>query len=128
DACARLGGPLGLSAEETAWGVREIALAGMAKAVRSRLGERGLDPRDHALLSYGGCGALFTPDIALSLGARRVLVPELASGLSAFGAATTDVRRERLRPGLAPRPVASVVIEKVMAEPRAEDAPGLRAE
>ena len=60
DACARLGGPLGLSAEETAWGLREIALAGMAKAVRSRLGERGLDPRDHALLSYGGCGALFT--------------------------------------------------------------------
>ena len=60
----RLGRPLGLDAEETAWGIRELALAGMIKAVRSRLAALGLDPRQHAILSYGGGGSLFTPDIA----------------------------------------------------------------
>ncbi|MGE0387663.1 MAG: hydantoinase/oxoprolinase family protein [Gammaproteobacteria bacterium] len=107
-ACARMGEPLGLDAAGMAWGIREIALAGMVKAVRSRLGERGLDARSYALLSYGGSGSLFTGDIALATGACRVLVPELASVLSAFGAATTDVRRERMRAVLAPADAATV--------------------
>ncbi len=49
-------------------------------------------PRNHALVSYGGCGGLFAADIARAIGATRVVVPELASVLSAFGAATADVR------------------------------------
>ena len=97
EACARVGEPLALDAREAAWGIRQLALAGMVKAVRSRLAARGLDPRTHALFSYGGCGALFTPSIAAALGSPRVLIPELASVLSAFGAATADVRRERLK-------------------------------
>jgi N-methylhydantoinase A len=106
-ACGRLGGAVGLDAEDTAWGIREIALAGMARAVRSRLAVRGLDPRAHAVISYGGCGALFTPDIAAAIGAGTVLVPELAAVLSAFGAATADVRRERVASlrGVMPVPV-----------------------
>ena len=120
DACARLGESLGLDAEQTAWGIRQLALAGMVKAVRARLADRGLDPRDHALLSYGGSGSLFTPEIALAIGSPRVLVPELASVLSAFGAATTDVRRERLRSVLALMPVDTVVVEKLMGEMRTE--------
>ena len=119
-ACAGLGEPLGLDAEETAWGIRRLALAGMVKAVRARLADRGLDPRDHALLSYGGSGSLFTPEIATSIGSPQVLVPELASVLSAFGAATTDVRRERLRSVLAPMPVDTVLVEKLTEELRAE--------
>jgi len=118
-ACARLGAQVGLDAEDTAWGLREIALSGMARAVRSRLAARGLDPRSHAILSYGGCGALFTPDIARSIGAHRVLVPELAAVLSAFGAATADVRRERVASvrGLMPVPTESIVkaLEQVEA-------------
>ncbi len=96
DACAALGAPIGLGAEETAWGIREIALAGMVRATRARIGALGLDPRDQALCSFGGSGALLTPDLALAVGAPRVLVPELASVLSAFGAAATDIRRERI--------------------------------
>jgi N-methylhydantoinase A len=119
-ACARLGEPLGLDADETAWGMRELALAGMVKAVRSRLVDRGLDPREHSLISYGGSGSLFTPDIAAAIGARRVLVPELASVLSAFGAATTDIRRERLRSVLAPMPVDTRLVDKLMDELRTE--------
>jgi N-methylhydantoinase A len=119
-ACARLGEPLGLDAEQAAWGIRQLALAGMVKAVRARLADRGLDPRDHALLSYGGSGSLFTPEIARAIGSPRVLVPELASVLSAFGAATTDVRRERLRSVLAPMPVDTALVEKLMGEMRTE--------
>jgi N-methylhydantoinase A len=90
----------------------------MVKAVRSRLAERGLDPRTNALLSFGGCGGLFTPSIAEAIGAPRVLVPELASVLSAFGAATADVRRERLKAVVAPMPVDPAVVEHAAAELR----------
>jgi N-methylhydantoinase A len=88
----------------------------MVKAVRSRLADRGLDPRHNALLSYGGSGSLFTPDIARAIGSPRVVIPELASVLSAFGAATADVRRERLRSVLAPMPVDPMLIRKLMDE------------
>jgi len=117
-ACQRLGAGLGLDAHETAWGIRELALAGMVKAVRSRLAGRGLDPRANAVLSFGGCGGLFTASIAQAIGAPRVLVPELASVLSAFGAATADVRRERLRAVVAPMPVDPSVLETAAHELR----------
>jgi N-methylhydantoinase A len=115
-ACARLGAPLGLDADNTAWGIRALALAGMVKATRARIAAFGLDPRDHALLSFGGSGSLFTPEIAHAIGAPRVMVPELASVLSAFGAATADVRRERLRSVLATVPVDPTVVEKLAEE------------
>jgi N-methylhydantoinase A len=116
EACARLGAQLDLSPEETAWGIRELALTGMIKAVRGRLASLGLDPRQYAILSYGGGGSLFTPEIARAIGAPRVLIPELASVLSAFGAATTDVRRERLRSVTSPMPVDPALMQRLMAE------------
>ncbi len=88
----------------------------MIKATRARTGALGLDPREHALLSFGGSGALFTPDIAAAIGAPTVLVPELASVLSAFGAATTDIRRERLRAVLMKVPGDPSLIEKLITE------------
>jgi N-methylhydantoinase A len=115
-ACARLGTTLDLGAEETAWGIRELALTGMVKAVRGRLASLGLDPRQYAILSYGGGGSLFTPEIARAIGAPRVLIPELASVLSAFGAATTDVRRERLRSVTSPMPVDPALMQRLMSE------------
>jgi N-methylhydantoinase A len=95
--CATLGEKLGFDAVETAWGIREIALAEMVKAARARLALNALSAKDFSLVSYGGCGSLFAVDIAANLGAPRVLVSELASVLSAFGAATSEVRRERVR-------------------------------
>ncbi len=92
----------------------------MIKAVRGRLASLGLDPRQYAILSYGGGGSLFTPEIARAIGAPRVLIPELASVLSAFGAATTDVRRERLRSVTSPMPVDPALMQRLMAELEAE--------
>ncbi|MEU1984458.1 hydantoinase/oxoprolinase family protein [Nocardia sp. NPDC019395] len=95
--CATLGEKLGLSAEETAWGIREIALAEMTKATRLHAGSTGLDPRDLSLISYGGSGGLFTGSIAAITNIPRVIVPPAASVLSAFGAASADVRRQRIK-------------------------------
>ncbi len=115
-ACTDLGAALGMDAETVAWGIRQIALADMIKATRGRTGALGLDLREQPLMSFGGSGSLFTADIALAVGAPRVLVPELASVLSAFGAATTDVRRERIRSLMLPFPLASAAIDAVTAE------------
>jgi len=104
-ACAAVGAPLGLDAEAAAWGIREIALAEMTKAVRTRLALRGLDPREHALVSFGGCASLFTAEIAKAVSAPLVIVPAAASVLSALGAATMGMRRERVRSLLRPLPV-----------------------
>jgi N-methylhydantoinase A len=115
-ACARVGAPLGLDAEAAAWGIREIALAEMTKAVRTRLAMRGLDPREHALVSYGGCASLFTADIAKALSAPRVIVPPAASVLSALGAATMGMRRERVRSVLKVMPVEPDLLAGIGAE------------
>jgi N-methylhydantoinase A len=95
EACAWLGSGVGLESVEAAWGIREVALAAMARAVRSRIAGRGLVASELSLLAYGGCGGLFAADIAAQVGARRSVVPELASVLSAFGAATAPLHRER---------------------------------
>jgi N-methylhydantoinase A len=115
-ACASLGVRLGLDAEAAAWGIREIALAEMTKAVRTRLAMRGLDPRQHPLVSYGGCASLFTADIAQALSATMVIIPHVASVLSAQGAATSDVRRERVRTVLAEMPFDVSELEKLGEE------------
>ena len=95
--CSTLGASLGLSAEATAWGIREIALAEMTKATRLHAGASGLDPRTLTLISYGGSGGLFTASIAAEANIPRVVVPPAASVLSAFGAASADVRRQRIK-------------------------------
>ena len=119
-ACERVGARVGLDIQETAWGIRHLALEGMSKAVRSLLNARGLDPRHHRLISYGGCGSLFTPDIARGIGSPGVLVPEQASVFSAFGAATADIQRERVHSLALAMPVDAdalqAIAEKLAAE------------
>jgi len=116
EACARVGEALRLDAEEAAWGIREIALAEMVKAVRARLASGGLDPRELAIVSFGGCGQLFTPVIAQAVGIPTVLVPSAASVLSAFGAASADVQHERTCAIDQVFPVDASHIAKVMSE------------
>lgn len=118
-ACVGLGEALEMDAETTAWGIRTLALADMVKATRGRTGMLGLDLRELAMISFGGSGSLFTPDIAMAVGAPKVLVPELASVLSAFGAATTDIRRERIRSVLSSFPLDPGQIEETLVELRA---------
>ena len=74
----------------------------MALAVRSITTERGLDPRDYALVAYGGGGPLHAVAIARELGIPRVIIPPAPSTFSAWGMLATDLRHDLVRTVLEP--------------------------
>ena len=116
EACERLGRELGLSVDEVAWGIREIALARMTKAVRNRLATRGLAASDLALVAFGGCGPLVGAEIAERVGTRRCVTPALASVFSAYGAATSPLRRQRSASVVRPMPIADRELQALCEE------------
>ncbi len=75
-------------------GVLRVANANMERAIRLVSVERGFDPRDFALVAFGGCGGLHACEIARELGIRTVLVPEYAGALSALGMLQADRVRD----------------------------------
>jgi N-methylhydantoinase A len=81
-------------AQGAALGVIQVANAHMERALRVISVERGYDPRDFVLVSFGGAGGLHACDLARGLGIRRVLIPPGASTLSAFGMLTADVVKD----------------------------------
>ncbi len=87
---ARLGARLNMTAEETALGVISIVNATMSKAIRAVTLERGRDPRDFTLCSFGGASGLHCCALAAELGIATILVPNRAGILSAQGMALTD--------------------------------------
>lgn len=97
DAVSELGGRAGLGPHTTALGIVEIVNAHMERAIRVISVERGYDPRDFALLSFGGAGGLHAVDLARRSGIKHVLVPPLASTLSAFGMLAVDVVKDYSR-------------------------------
>src|SRR5262245_26641108 len=97
-----LGEPLGLARDTAAAGVVRLADVKMALAVRSITTERGLDPRDYALVAYGGGGPLHALAIARELGIPRVIVPPSPSTFSAWGMLASDLRHDLVRTVLEP--------------------------
>jgi N-methylhydantoinase A len=75
-------------------GVVLVANANMERAIRLVSVERGYDPRDFALVAFGGCGGLHACEIARELGIRTVLIPEYAGSLSALGMLMADRVRD----------------------------------
>jgi N-methylhydantoinase A len=71
--------------------------AEMLRAVRVVSVERGHDPRDFALVAFGGAGPLHACELAEELGIETVLVPDAAGVLSALGLAASDERRDRVQ-------------------------------
>ena len=69
--------PLKRSVEEAAYGMLRLASASMMRAIRAVSVERGRDPRQFALLAFGGNGPLFAAAIATELGISRIIVPPL---------------------------------------------------
>ena len=93
-AIGELAGSLNLSVEEAAAGIVRVASAEMARAVRVMTVERGIDPRDLALLAFGGAGPLHACSIADELDMRRVVVPQASGVLSALGLIVSERRRD----------------------------------
>jgi N-methylhydantoinase A len=89
-----LGKRLGLNTTDTALGIIEVANAHMERALRVISVERGYDPRDFTLLSFGGAGGLHAVELARRLCIPRVLIPPFAATLSAFGMLAVDVIKD----------------------------------
>ena len=85
---------LRLSRVAAADGILRVANANMERAIRLVSVERGHDPRDFALVAFGGFGGLHACEIARELGIRTVLVPEYAGALSALGMVLADRIRD----------------------------------
>jgi N-methylhydantoinase A len=82
---------------EAALSVLRVVRINMERALRAISVERGYDPRDFALVPFGGAGGLHAVDLALSLRIPRVVIPTSAGALSAYGALMSDVVRDTSR-------------------------------
>jgi len=103
EAMARqVGAPLRLDAEAAAEGVLRVTNAQLAAAVRLSLFEKGLDPRDFALLSFGGAGGLHATAVAEELGMAEVVFPREPGTLSAYGILFSDLVQDIARSRLSP--------------------------
>ena len=82
--------PLQITLERAAAGVLSVAVANIARAIRSASSERGHDLRDMALIAYGGAGPLVAADVALESGCPVVIVPPAPGTLCARGILMSD--------------------------------------
>jgi len=94
EAVAAVAAALGLPAEDTAAGIIEVANEHMARALRVMSVQRGLDPQDFTLVSFGGAGGLHVCALAEALAMRNALVPVHAGVLSALGMLVAPPGRE----------------------------------
>ncbi len=93
-AVARVGNQLGLSPEEAAKGIIDIANEVMLGALRVITVQRGLDPREFGIVAFGGAGPLHANAMAELLGCYPVLVPTNPGVLCALGFLEADFRNE----------------------------------
>ena len=122
----------GLSLAQTAaLGIIEVVNAHMERALRVISVERGYDPADLVLLSFGGAGGLHACDLARALGIRRVIAPPVASTLSAFGMLAADVVKDYVQTVMLPgtagfreiREMMETLEQRGVADLAAEGAP-----
>lgn len=90
----RVAASLGLSRLEAAAGIYRIINLKMADGIRLMTLRRGVDPRKFSLLSFGGAAGLHAAEVARELEIKRIIVPTVASVLSAWGMLTSDLRYE----------------------------------
>jgi N-methylhydantoinase A len=107
---------LGLSAERTAAGILDIAVSNMVRAVRVISVEQGEDPREFALIAFGGAGPLHASAIARQLGMHRLLIPSAPGLLCAVGALLSEPKTEFARThvmtlGSDPNPINKDLLE-----------------
>ena len=89
--------PLGLTLEQSAEGIIRVINAVMAKAMRRLSVEKGYDPREFTLVSFGGAGPLHAMKLAEELQIPRVLIPPAPGVSSALGLLTADFRHDYVR-------------------------------
>jgi len=96
EAMQRIAEPLGMDVTEAAAAVYRIVNTNMVGAMRAVSVMRGVDPREYTVIVGGGAGGTHAAAIAEELGIRRVICPEVAGGLCAYGMLVADVRHTYL--------------------------------
>ena len=86
-----------VSTQQAAQGVLSVVNTNMERALRRISVERGYDPRDFALLPFGGAGGLHAVDLARSLRIPTIIAPAAAGALSAIGVLAADVVKDQSR-------------------------------
>ncbi len=94
EAVERLAAQVGMNVMDTAQGFISVVTANMAKAIRVISVQRGHDPRDYALMAFGGAGPLHAARLARELDISRVVVPLTPGTLCALGLLLTDLRSD----------------------------------
>ncbi len=92
-----LGAQHGMSAEEVAAGVLEIAAVNQVFGIRQVTTTRGRDPGRYAMVAFGGAGGLFATEVADFLGITTIISPPNPGNLCALGLHVSDVRRDYIR-------------------------------
>jgi len=121
-AIERLATQLGLEIMATAQGILSVVTANMARAVRVISVQRGYDPRDYALVAFGGAGPLHAARLARELAMPRVIIPESPGLLCALGLLMTDLRTNYSQTRLLPadeRSLSAMTETFAMLEERA---------
>ena len=98
----QIAGPLGLDTVEAAYGVFRIVNANMSNAIRRVSSQAGLDPRDFAMVVYGGNGPVHAVKQAEELGISELLVPKTSPAFSALGLLIADYVVETQRSYISP--------------------------
>jgi N-methylhydantoinase A len=101
-AIQKLGNTLNLSPIQAAFGVIDVVNIQMERALRVISVERGHDPREYSLFSFGGAGGLHAADLARNLGIPRVIISKYASTLSAYGMLASDVIKDYVQTVMLP--------------------------
>ena len=96
-AVGALAAPLGMPVEEAADAILRIAVSGMYLEVSKLMSAYGVDPRDHALLAFGGAGPMTACLLAEELGLRDVVVPATPGVLSALGGLIADLKNDFIK-------------------------------
>ncbi len=112
-ALEQLGKALHLPADQAAMGVIQVVNAQMERALRVISVERGYDPRDFSLFSFGGAGGLHAVELARAVGIPRVIISRYASTLSAFGMLAADVVKDYVKTVMLPGRVDRSILDRV---------------
>lgn len=97
-ALATVGDQLGLSVTEIAEGICDVANSQMAQAIRTITISRGIEPRDFALVAFGGAGPMHAVFLAKELGIKETIIPRFPGAFSAWGMLQGDVRKDFTEP------------------------------
>ena len=101
-AVERLGKAIGIADNRrVAEGIIEVAVAKMVGAIREISVQRGHDPADYSLVSFGGAGPMHAAEVARELGAREVIIPRHPGNFSALGLLSADLRHDYVKTHLA---------------------------